>query len=134
MYCGWFSLNLSWLRFALLFKIINLCILPNFRSFSHLKKNFLALASFLFSGTPVTQTKTFWYCSTGPEAQFMFCYIFPSLFSGPNDSYWFIFSFLTLTLVIFILPSRHPVVFNFRYCIFMLPISAENFYFPIQVY
>lgn len=56
--CGWFSLSLSCLKFALFLVIVNLCILPNFRSFSHFYKiyTFSALDSFSSpSGTPMAQ-------------------------------------------------------------------------------
>lgn len=39
--CGWFSLSLSCLKFALFLEIVNLCILSNSRSFSHFTKYIL---------------------------------------------------------------------------------------------
>lgn len=42
-------------------------------------------------------------------------------------------SFISLSMVISILPLRHRVICNFRYFIFIVSTSAENFYFSIHL-
>ena len=102
---GSFSLSFYCLKFVLLLVIVNLCLFPNLRSFSHFFHNFFFFKTWVsFSLLVVFQWHkryTFWYCSTSLlifyyKQIIYFVYILLRFFFsyfGSGVFYWFISKF-----------------------------------------
>ena len=135
------------LKFVLLLVIVNLCLFPNLRSFSHFFHNFFFLkheSLFLFwwysNGTNVTHfdivPQVCWYFIISKlYTLFIFYWGFSSLILGQVFSIDLSLSFTSLSMVLFILALSHMVIFNFRYFICIAFISWEFLFFhSLKVY